>query len=330
MTRTHKIALVIAATLTLLVGLALFQAARQAASHPDKGALNAAGSSCYRKSRLADLAAARPARRSAAGQPPAGQIGPWCSSATPSARICPTTLAELRQLLGSLPAEQRQQVQVLMVSVDPQRDTSPAAARLPGLFRSRLYRPLTGQLDDIQQLGQRLEHPLHSRRQQPRKTTPWTTAATWPCWARTAASRASTPGAAKPSPSCSSNCPNCCSASPEVCNLLHRSPPEQATPRTRRPVMRGARAQQPLALFDIFYITGRLATGQCHGQRGWHARYRHGIATLRSACTSNGSYPLPQGDVCPITRSQTAPPAPAKPVVLMSMGAQERKGHAYR
>ena len=42
MTRTHKIALVIAATLTLLVGLALFQAARQAASHPDKGALNAA------------------------------------------------------------------------------------------------------------------------------------------------------------------------------------------------------------------------------------------------------------------------------------------------
>ena len=43
MTRTHKIALVIAATLTLLVGLALFQAARQAASHPDKGALNAAG-----------------------------------------------------------------------------------------------------------------------------------------------------------------------------------------------------------------------------------------------------------------------------------------------
>lgn len=73
MTRTHKIALVIAATLTLLVGLALFQAARQAASHPDKGTERGI---ILLKSRLAESAAARPARRSAAGQPPAGQMDP--------------------------------------------------------------------------------------------------------------------------------------------------------------------------------------------------------------------------------------------------------------
>lgn len=65
--------------------------------------------------------------------------------------ICPTTLAELRQLLGSLPAEQRQQVQVLMVSVDPQRDT-PQQLRDYLAYFDPDYIGLTGQLDDIQQL----------------------------------------------------------------------------------------------------------------------------------------------------------------------------------
>src|SRR5690554_4704688 len=37
--------------------------------------------------------------------------------------ICPTTMAELRQLSHSLPAEDRRQLQVTMISVDPNRDT---------------------------------------------------------------------------------------------------------------------------------------------------------------------------------------------------------------
>lgn len=37
--------------------------------------------------------------------------------------ICPTTMAELRQLTHALPEEDREQLQVTMVSVDPNRDT---------------------------------------------------------------------------------------------------------------------------------------------------------------------------------------------------------------
>ncbi|WP_371919797.1 SCO family protein [Pseudomonas sp. MYb185] len=37
--------------------------------------------------------------------------------------ICPTTMAELRQLTHALPAEDREQLQVTMISVDPNRDT---------------------------------------------------------------------------------------------------------------------------------------------------------------------------------------------------------------
>ncbi|WP_185265938.1 SCO family protein [Halopseudomonas xiamenensis] len=37
--------------------------------------------------------------------------------------ICPTTMAELRQLTHALPEKDREQLQVTMVSVDPNRDT---------------------------------------------------------------------------------------------------------------------------------------------------------------------------------------------------------------
>lgn len=160
MTRTHKIALVIAATLTLLVGLALFQAARQAASHPDKGALNAAGIILLPQSRTWPNL---PLLDQHGEVLPVSRLqGKWTLvffGYTFCPDICPTTLAELRQLLGSLPAEQRQQVQVLMVSVDPQRDT-PQQLRDYLAYFDPDYIGLTGQLDDIQQLANALSIPF--------------------------------------------------------------------------------------------------------------------------------------------------------------------------
>ena len=160
MTRTHKIALVIAATLTLLVGLALFQAARQAASHPDKGALNAAGIILLPQSRAWPTL---PLLDQHGEVLPVSRLqGKWTLvffGYTFCPDICPTTLAELRQLLGSLPAEQRQQVQVLMVSVDPQRDT-PQQLRDYLAYFDPDYIGLTGQLDDIQQLANALSIPF--------------------------------------------------------------------------------------------------------------------------------------------------------------------------
>ncbi|MFG0804996.1 SCO family protein [Pseudomonas fluvialis] len=160
MTRTHKIALVIAATLTLLVGLALFQAARQAASHPDKGALNAAGIILLPQSRAWPNL---PLLDQHGEVLPVSRLqGKWTLvffGYTFCPDICPTTLAELRQLLGSLPAEQRQQVQVLMVSVDPQRDP-PQQLRDYLAYFDPDYIGLTGQLDDIQQLANALSIPF--------------------------------------------------------------------------------------------------------------------------------------------------------------------------
>lgn len=66
--------------------------------------------------------------------------------------ICPTTLAELRQLDSLLPASARARYQVVMVSVDPHRDTPEQLGRYLGFFNAG-YQGLTGALADIQTLA---------------------------------------------------------------------------------------------------------------------------------------------------------------------------------
>lgn len=48
--------------------------------------------------------------------------------------VCPTTLAQLTQAVDALPAEQRAQVRVLFVSVDPQRDSPKRLAKYTDAF----------------------------------------------------------------------------------------------------------------------------------------------------------------------------------------------------
>ncbi|MFC0667550.1 SCO family protein [Azotobacter chroococcum] len=73
--------------------------------------------------------------------------------------ICPTTLAQLRQLEGLLPPATRERLQVVMVSVDPQRDT-PAQLKQYLAFFDPDYRGLTGELESIQQLASALGIPF--------------------------------------------------------------------------------------------------------------------------------------------------------------------------
>lgn len=73
--------------------------------------------------------------------------------------ICPTTLAQLRQLEDRLPPATRERLQVVMVSVDPQRDT-PAQLKQYLAFFDPAYRGLTGELADIQQLSGALGIPF--------------------------------------------------------------------------------------------------------------------------------------------------------------------------
>lgn len=73
--------------------------------------------------------------------------------------ICPTTLAELRQLKRLLPEEAQENLQVLMVSVDPNRDT-PEQLQLYLQYFDPDFIGLTGILPDIQTLSNALSIPF--------------------------------------------------------------------------------------------------------------------------------------------------------------------------
>ncbi|MFO6384146.1 cytochrome c oxidase copper chaperone SenC, partial [Pseudomonas aeruginosa] len=57
--------------------------------------------------------------------------------------VCPTTLAQLRELQGKLPQEVRDDLQVVFVSVDPNRDTPQQIKQYLGYFNAG-FQGLTG------------------------------------------------------------------------------------------------------------------------------------------------------------------------------------------
>lgn len=73
--------------------------------------------------------------------------------------ICPTTLAELRQLKKLLPEEAKKNLQILMVSVDPNRDTTEQLQLYLQYFDPEFI-GLTGELADIQTLSNALSIPF--------------------------------------------------------------------------------------------------------------------------------------------------------------------------
>ena len=73
--------------------------------------------------------------------------------------ICPTTLAELRQLNKLLPAEVKDQLQIVMVSVDPHRDTTEQLHAYLKYF-DPTFVGFTGELHDIQTLSNTLSIPF--------------------------------------------------------------------------------------------------------------------------------------------------------------------------
>ena len=63
--------------------------------------------------------------------------------------ICPTTLADLRLIRSQLPQATREQVQVVLISVDPQRDTPEQLKQYLGYFDPQFV-GLTGTPEAIQ------------------------------------------------------------------------------------------------------------------------------------------------------------------------------------
>lgn len=73
--------------------------------------------------------------------------------------ICPTTLAELRQLKKLLPEDAQHNLQILMVSVDPHRDSTEQLQLYLEYFDPEFI-GLTGELADIQTLSNALSIPF--------------------------------------------------------------------------------------------------------------------------------------------------------------------------
>ncbi|WP_122574166.1 SCO family protein [Pseudomonas viridiflava] len=73
--------------------------------------------------------------------------------------ICPTTLAQLRDIRTKLPPETVDNMRVVLVSVDPNRDTPQQLKQYLGYFDPR-YIGLTAPVADIQKLASALSIPF--------------------------------------------------------------------------------------------------------------------------------------------------------------------------
>lgn len=73
--------------------------------------------------------------------------------------ICPTSLAQMRELKGLLPEAARDRVRIVMVSVDPNRDTPQQLKQYLGYF-DPTFLGATGELASIQKLANAVSIPF--------------------------------------------------------------------------------------------------------------------------------------------------------------------------
>ncbi len=73
--------------------------------------------------------------------------------------VCPTTLSDMRRLLAQLPAHTRQQLQVVLASADPARDTPEVLRTYLAYYRAG-FKGFTGNLAQLQRLSDALGLPF--------------------------------------------------------------------------------------------------------------------------------------------------------------------------
>ena len=159
MTRTQTTVAVLVALVALVMGLTVYKALNRAGQLNTAELLDA-GIVLLPQSR--ELPALSLIDQDGQPQPGTQLTGRWSLlffGYTFCPDICPTTLAELRQLQGLLGKEDLKRLQVVMVSVDPARDTPEQLKQYLGFFDAG-FRGLTGALDDIQTLSGRVGIPF--------------------------------------------------------------------------------------------------------------------------------------------------------------------------
>lgn len=73
--------------------------------------------------------------------------------------ICPTTLSDMRRVFAQLPAQLRDQLQLVMVTADPARDTPEQLKTYLGYYRAG-FTGLTGEMAQLQRLSKALGLPF--------------------------------------------------------------------------------------------------------------------------------------------------------------------------
>lgn len=74
--------------------------------------------------------------------------------------ICPTTLAQLRQIKSELPKETVDKLQVILVSVDPNRDTPQQLKQYLGYFDKDFKGLTAASVEDLQKLANAVSIPF--------------------------------------------------------------------------------------------------------------------------------------------------------------------------
>lgn len=73
--------------------------------------------------------------------------------------VCPTTLSDMRRLFSQLPPAVREQLQLVLVSADPARDTPEALRTYLGYYRAN-FKGLTGEMAQLQKLSKAIGLPF--------------------------------------------------------------------------------------------------------------------------------------------------------------------------
>lgn len=73
--------------------------------------------------------------------------------------ICPTTLSDMRRVFSKLPADTREQLQLVLVSADPARDTPEQLKEYLSYYRAG-FGGLTGNMEQLQKLSKALGLPF--------------------------------------------------------------------------------------------------------------------------------------------------------------------------
>lgn len=159
MTRLQKVIFLLMVLVALILGVLVFKAV-SSSSHASQAALNDAGIILLSQGRAVPAVT----MTNQDGQPVALDKlkGKWSLlffGYTFCPDICPTTLAQLREIKGQLPKASLDRLQIILVSVDPNRDTPQQLKQYLGYFKSD-FQGLTGTVENLTTLSSGLSIPF--------------------------------------------------------------------------------------------------------------------------------------------------------------------------